>query len=191
MHDVANFLRPFARKTPKEELDDIVEQRQQAQSEETDKKGKKIKNHIEVTPDTFKDQILDNEKAFLVYFTTLAADVDPWTEEYKSFNKLTRSLKGMVNVALMRLDPNDSEFTNIKKKYKVNQLDAGKPKIRFYPNVEHGKFKKLDSSSQIVFNRTVEDVVKINAQVYDLYWEDIESISAGDFNNVIVKYAKD
>ena len=90
---------------------------------------------------------MDNEKPFLVYFTTLAADIEPSVEEYKSFNKLTRSLKGLVNLALMRLNPSDPDFSSLKKNYKVTQLDKNKPKMRFYPNVAFDKSKKLESSS--------------------------------------------
>jgi hypothetical protein len=97
----------------------------------------------------------------------------------------------MINVAILRLDNSDSNFSTLKKQYKVSRLESNEPKMRFYPNVKFGQKKKVEASTQIMFDALEETVDKIKSQVLELFFTEIESISAGDFNNVIVKYAKD
>jgi hypothetical protein len=67
----------------------------------------------------------------------------------------------MVNVAMLRINPSDPNFASIKKHYKVSALDNMTPKMRFYPNVKIGGKKKLDSSSQIMFDKAQAEVDNI------------------------------
>jgi len=57
------------------------------------------------------------------------------------FNKLSRQLKGSVIVSVFRLDPQAPDFNDLKKKYKVNTIETGKPKLRYFPNVVTGESK--------------------------------------------------
>jgi hypothetical protein len=53
----------------------------------------------------------------MVYFTTLAKDA-AIESEFKYFNKLIRTFKGVVSFSVFRLDPNSEDFSKIAKKYK-------------------------------------------------------------------------
>ena len=117
------FLKPFARKTAKPEVPEILEQKEQSS-----KRDEKLFVSMRFLAD-FEKMVLADTEPWLVYFTTSAEE--DLTSEYKYFNKLTRQIQGAVKVGVFRFEKDDAE---LKKKLKVAGLDAGKPKIRFYPN---------------------------------------------------------
>jgi len=74
---LVKFLRPFARDEPKEENDDIAEQRenQRAKEEEKSTKKKEVQEwHVNVDDKNFTSEVLDKSDANLVYFTLLPTD---------------------------------------------------------------------------------------------------------------------
>jgi|DEB0MinimDraft_12_1074336.scaffolds.fasta_scaffold24292_3 hypothetical protein len=140
---LVKFLTPYARKDPKEELEDIVEQKENQKAKEEEWQATKKESqewHVYVDDKNFTSQVLDKTDANLIYFTVLPED-QPITAEYKYFNKLTRQLKGPVTVSVFRLDPHAENFNDLKKKYKVTTIDTMKPKLRYYPNVATGDNK--------------------------------------------------
>jgi len=53
---------------------------------------------------------------------------------------------------------------DLKKKYKVQNLDVTKPVLKFYQNLITGK-KKLDSSFSILFKRNSLDISSILEEI--------------------------
>lgn len=75
IHQLIEFLEPFARKEVKEESEDIQENREQQNSDSVDGSPGK-QNFIEMSDATFKKNILSSTESQMVYFTTLSKDTD-------------------------------------------------------------------------------------------------------------------
>lgn len=89
----------------------------------------------EVTPANFTKAILDNDQAQLVYFTALAADADI-ADEFKYIKKLSRELRGPVQLSVCRLDTSAGTYEADRKQLHVSSsLKVGKPELHFYPNL--------------------------------------------------------
>ena len=82
---------------------------------------------------TFKKSVLSQDRAALVYYTTLP-DGEDISTEFKQFTKLARQLKGALSVGVMRIDAKAPDFADVKKKFKLTSLDKNKPELRYYPN---------------------------------------------------------
>ena len=80
---------------------------------------------------------MQTEEGCVVYFTTLDKD-QVIAKEYRYYNQLIRQLLGPIKLATFRMDPNDPNFKELKKQYKVTKLDVGKPELRYYPNEQKG-----------------------------------------------------
>jgi len=148
LNQLIEFLKPYARATPKEDLDDIVEQKenQKAKSEsKTTKTQESVDEwHFNVNEANFTSEVLGSDEAHLVYFTLLPANKKV-TDEYKFFNKLTRTLSGPVKVSVFRLNPSAANFNDLKKQFKVTTVDTEKPKLRYFPNKATGESKMSKS----------------------------------------------
>lgn len=125
----------------------------------------------------------------MVYFTTLARN-EAVESEFKYFNKLIRTFRGVVHFSVFRLDPTADGFQELAKKYKVGSLAAGKPKLRYYPNQATGD-SKFGRSYEIFFSRESKDFSNIENEVKENYAHNVNDILANSFNQFIVRYAKD
>lgn len=125
----------------------------------------------------------------MVYFTTLARN-DAVESEFKYFNKLIRTFRGVVHFSVFRMDPNSDGFAELAKKYKVGSLAAGKPKLRYYPNQATGD-AKFGKSYEIFFSRESKDFSNIENEVKENYEHNVNDILANSFNAFIVRYAKE
>lgn len=182
-----SFLRPFARKVAKEEPEDVSESKEQQTSDAEDKVvGNKYE---ELTDGSFKKSILASNEAHMVYFTTLGKN-DAVESEFKYFNKLIRSFRGVVTFSVFRMDPTSANFAAQSKKYRVSSVAKGKPKMRYYPNQAIGDIK-MSRSYEIFFDRQSKDFELIENEVKDNYVHEVNDILPQTFNNFIVRHAKD
>jgi hypothetical protein len=143
----------------------------------------------EVNDASFKKFVLDSNEAQMVFFTTLSANEQIDTE-FRYFNKLIRQFRGVVLFNVFRLDSNNENFSALTKKYKVGSLAAGKPKLRYYPNMATGD-NKLSKSYEILFNKDAKTFENIEEEVTENYEHTVVDIMGEQFNNFIVRHAKD
>jgi hypothetical protein len=66
-------------------------------------------------------------------------------------------------------------FSALKKTYKVNALNTGKPVIRFYPNQIKGDMKH-QASFGILFDSTKKENAKIIEEILGSYEHDVKSV---------------
>jgi len=180
-------LRPFARKAPKEEGEDVVENKEQHASDATD--GIAGAKYQELSDSQFKNKVLSSNEAQMVYYTTLGRN-DNVESEFKYFNKLIRTFRGVVNFSVFKMDSSSDGFSALAKKYKVASLSAGKPKLRYYPN-QHSGENKFNRGYEIYFNKDSKDFSNIESEVQENYEHNVDDILANSFNSYIVRYAKD
>lgn len=185
IEQLVEFLEPFARKEPKPESDEVRENKEQQQDANDGNKA----NFIEVTDANFKKEILNSHEAQMVLFTTLPKN-SAIEAEVKYFNKLIRAFRGVVNFAVFRIDPNSANHAALVKKYKVGSLKNDKPKLRSYPNGETGD-AKMSGSYEIFFNKDSKDFSNVEEEVEENYKHNVNDILSDQFNNFIVRHAKD
>ena len=189
MQKMIDFLKPFARKVAKDELEETTENKEQQKSEKDDSGNDSKSSFKEVSEKTFATEVLKSDQAQLVYFTTLAQDQDI-KNEMKYFNKMIRTFKGVLGISVFRMDAGSPDFSKTAKKYKVGTLNVNKPKLRFYPNRATGDIK--DSRSyEIFFNKDAKTFENIETEIVESYEHDVTDIIASSFNQFIVRYAKD
>lgn len=68
--DLHEFMHKFARQVPKEENEQMEQQKENQQSEEETKKA----DIVELTSDSFDEEITQTDDGCVVYFTTLDKD---------------------------------------------------------------------------------------------------------------------
>ena len=83
------------------------------------------KKYIELTIKNFEGEILDNEKACLVFFTK-----GNISKEIKYFDKLVNELNGALTIGVFNIS-SDDDVKDVKARYKLSNKF---PQIRFYPN---------------------------------------------------------
>lgn len=125
----------------------------------------------------------------MVYFTALSA-TEPVESEFKYINKLIRQFRGVVTFHIFRMDVNSENFATLGKKYKVSSLAPGKPKLRYYPNMASGE-SKMTKSYEILFNKDAKSFENIEEEITENYEHQVVDIMGEQFNNFIVRHAKD
>lgn len=73
---------------------------------------------------------------------------------------MLRYFKGVLNLAVYCMDPKDANHAKLVKKYKLQNVSAGKPKMRFYPNKFTGDMK-VSKSYKVFFDTNAKDLKKI------------------------------
>lgn len=63
-----------------------------------------------MTEDEYLDKVGNSPDAFLAYFTLLKDEVDINDIEYPFFNKLARSMKGLIQLIVVRMDMNKPKW---------------------------------------------------------------------------------
>lgn len=82
------------------------------------------------------------------------------------------------------------EYKDVTGKYRVPKLSAGKPQLRYYPNIAKGD-KKLDRSFGLPLDLNSNDFTPIVDDILSSFESHIVDIQPHLFNNYLIQYAKD
>lgn len=127
----------------------------------------------ELTAKDLDKKVSGQKQAAVVYYTTLAADVDI-KEEWKHVKKLGRQLKGLANLFVVRVAEGDD-------------LPAGQ--LIFYPNMMTGE-EKMNTAVKLPFDRDDSSMTGIIDKIGDAYNAAYMPIQGMMFNDAVVQLGR-
>ena len=126
----------------------------------------------------FNSNILDTEKAALVFFI-LSPNV---TSAVPMFGRILREVSGPLQVGVFYLNESSPDFAEDKKRYK---LGAKFPQMRFYPCNQYGEDKSR-KSHEIFLSKNLDDIME---EVHEAFDHDVRETSEKILTNIVSSVA--